>query len=130
MALRDNYFRIDRVQTKAATFATDATIEFDRAQAYGTDSRHAPVKLVGEMTVALCEAGDVPDGSLERVEADGGAVVNFQGAVPFKAGTGATAGTGDITADGSGGIIPAASAGTGMPKRIASVVNGTAWILL
>lgn len=128
MALRTDTYRIDRIQTKAATFATNGTITFDRAQAFGTTHRHKPVKFVGEMTVALCAAEDAPDGSLERVEADGSAVVNILGAVPFNAGA-ATAGTGDLVANGTGGLKAATTAGAGLKKRVASVIGTTAWVL-
>lgn len=91
----------DEAFVKRLTFATASGLNYEADKPYGTANRHAPVKVTANKTVGLCADGDKPYGSLERIEADGSAVVAFLGTVTY-AGS-ATAG-GAVVADGSGGV--------------------------
>lgn len=89
------------LHVQRATFSTDDSLEFKRDQPYGTDMHRAPVIVTGNGIVGLAEAGDVPFGALERIEADGQAVVAYHGMVQFR-GEG-TYGQ-PVVADGNGGV--------------------------
>lgn len=89
------------LHVQRATFITDSSITFKRDEPYGTDAHLAPVKVTGEGEVGLCDDGDVPFGALERVEADGMAVVAYHGFVEF---AGEAEYGSAVVADGSGGV--------------------------
>lgn len=130
---RLGYFRIDQIGTKRATF--DSDIEFERDKPYGTSYHRAPVVFdEDEMTVTLAGDGDIPDGSLERIEPDGAAVVNFTGAVPFSnAGTDPVSYGAGWVADGAGHLRAADTGGSpeevGSTRKVVSIVGDTAWVL-
>ncbi len=104
----------DELFVKRLTAGTDSSLPFKRDQRHGTDMRHAPVKFTGNRVVGLCEDGDAPVGSLERIEADGSAVVAWLGSVSYK-GT-ATPGQ-PVVGNGTGGVraaVAGTETGTGM----------------
>ena len=110
----------------AATFTTDATITFDRSAPYGTTNHRAPVKIVGDGQVALCDAEDTFDGVLARVEPDGSAVVDMHGSVEIAGvvGNGRT----EVVADGAGGIKAPTTAGTGQFVKVLDTTDTTSFI--
>lgn len=105
MTTEFNELRVTRL-----TAATDASLPYERDAGYGTSNHHAPVKFTANKTVGLCEDGDAPFGSLERIEADGSAVVAYEGSVIY-AGE-ATAGL-SVVGDGDGGVRAAGEDDTG-----------------
>jgi len=115
MANPRHTYELDELFVKRVTMAADSSLPFSRTAPYGTTSRFAPVKITGNKTVGLCADGDVPFGALERIEADGSAVVAWMGSVTY-AGS-ATAGD-PVVANGSGGVR-AAVAGTDEGKGVA-----------
>lgn len=93
------------IHTQRATFSTDDSLSFMRDQPYGTDQHRAPVIITENGTVGLAEEGDIPFGALERIEADGQAVVAYHGMVQFAG----TASYGEpVVADGNGGVTAGA----------------------
>lgn len=103
----------DELRVTRLTATAGSGLEFDRDEPYGTEYRHAPVKFSANKTIVLCASGDKPFGSLERLEADGSAVVAYEGSVTYKgaatAGLGVMADTGNVVraaADGDAGATP------------------------
>lgn len=98
----------DELFVKRLTAGIDSSLTYKRGERHGTDMRHAPVKFTGNRVIGLCEDGDAPIGSLERIDPDGSAVVAWLGSVSYK-GT-ATPGVA-VVGNGTGGVR-AAVAGT------------------
>ena len=97
------------LHTQRATYDTDASITFSRSARFGTTSHRAPVKVTGYKTVGLCADGDVPFGTLERVDPDGSCVVAYHGAVEY---AGQPAGGAAVVANGAGQVRAANPAAT------------------
>lgn len=102
----------DELRVTRLTAATDSSITYERGEAHGTATRFAPVKFVGNKIVALCEDGDKPVGSLERVDADGSVVIAYEGSVTY---AGEATPNSAVVGDGNGGVrdADADEAGTG-----------------
>jgi len=82
--------RYDEIGTLDVTFKTDNTITYDRTKPGGSDQVGLAVTLAADDTAGLIGDGEQLLGILQRVEADGKALVRIRGYAYAKAGTGAT----------------------------------------
>lgn len=102
----------------------DDTIQFSRDAAHGSAGVGLAVTLSGDNEVALAGDGEAVLGRLEKVEADGSAVVTEIGHVKLPAGDGATLTlgskiVGDLNGDGDPGYIRAVASATAEELAVA-----------
>lgn len=90
------------------------------------------VQVTGDGTVGACAAGDRFCGAALAVAGDHMAAVQVGGFCTLKAGSGVAPGWAGLTADGAGGVRPAAEGETGRECLVVSVdaAAGTAVVLL